>query len=103
MLSDRVHQALQLVLTEDVKLPFELTDFEKLSLHALGSSQNLILIAPTGSGKMMVIWLGSLLMRRVLEKPDGVTVGTQPLSVIMEEKLANRLGKSNNYFILIEV
>ena len=33
--------------------------------------------------------LGSILMRKVFEEPNGVSVGTQPLSLIMEEKINN--------------
>ena len=57
LLTDKVHAVLQQVLTEDVQLPFQLADFQKLSLHALGSGENVILVAPTGSGKMLVVWL----------------------------------------------
>ena len=90
LLSDKVHLALQEVL-EEVRLPFELADFQKVSLHVLGSCENLILISPTGSGKMMIVYLGSLLMRKILKNTKGVTIGTQPLSLIMEEKLKSSL------------
>ena len=40
LLSDNVHCALQGVLNEDVRLPFVLSDLQKLSLHALGSLEN---------------------------------------------------------------
>ena len=88
LLSDQVHTALQEVLSE-LRLPFELSDFQKLSVHVLGSGQNLVLISPTGSGKMYVVWVGSLVMRKIFNCPTGVTIGTQPLSLIMEEKLSN--------------
>ena len=87
LLTDRVNSALCAVLSEDVRIPFELADFQKLTLHAIGSLNNVVLIAPTGSGKMMIVWLGSLLLRRIYDCPTGVTIRTQPLSIIMEEKL----------------
>ena len=34
-------------------LPFELQDFQLLTLHSLGSLRNVILLAPTGRGKMI--------------------------------------------------
>ena len=61
------------------------------SLNVLGNKQNLILISPTGSGKMLVVLLGTLLMKKILGKEKGVSVGTQPLSLIMEEKMNDKL------------
>jgi len=86
LLSDNVHDAMMEVLRE-CNLGFELQDFQKVALHVIGSSRNLVLIAPTGSGKMLVIYLGVLLLRKVMKNPLGVAVGTQPLSIILEEKL----------------
>ena len=52
LLSDPVHEKIMEVLHE-TKLSFNLSDFQLLSLHVLGSKQNLMLISPTGSGKML--------------------------------------------------
>ena len=52
LLSDKVHNMIMEVI-EETKLSFELADFQKLSLHVLGSKRNLILVSPTGSGKML--------------------------------------------------
>ena len=52
LLNDDVHQLILEVL-EDTKLSFKLADFQLLSLHVLGSCNNLVLISPTGSGKML--------------------------------------------------
>ena len=52
LLNDAVHGMIMEVL-EETKLPFNLSDFQLLSLHVLGSKQNLVLISPTGSGKML--------------------------------------------------
>ena len=35
-------------------------------------------------------WIGTLLLRKVLRKETGVSIGTQPLSVIMEEKMRDK-------------
>ena len=48
-------------------------------------------LSPTGCGKMMVILLGSLLMRKVNGSPNAVAIGTQPLTLLMEEKMANKV------------
>ena len=86
LLNDNVASILEQVLVEN-PLPFELQDFQKLALHAIGNLQNVILITPTGSGKMVVSYLSILVLQKVLNVPCGVGVGTQPLSSIMEEKL----------------
>ena len=88
LLVDKVAQTLQIVLEEN-PLPFELQDFQKLTLHALVSGENVILISPTGSGKMIVAFLAIKLLQKLNNIPNGVGVGTQPLSSIMEEKLQN--------------
>ena len=56
LLRDEVGVAIEQVLSEH-PLPYQLQDFQKLSLHALGSQKNVILISPTGSGKMIIAYL----------------------------------------------
>ena len=90
LLNDVVHQYLQEVLHE-VQLPYSLSDFQLLSLHVLGSGKSLMLLSPTGSGKTNVIYLGILLMRKIFNIPDGVVIVTEPLNMIMAEKLKSSL------------
>ena len=52
MTNDKVDTRIKEVL-RDVNLPFSLTDTQLLSLHVLGNKNNLILVSPTGSGKML--------------------------------------------------
>ena len=52
LLCDSVHLLIMEVLKE-AKIVFRLSDFQLLSLHVLGSKKHLILISPTGSGKML--------------------------------------------------
>ena len=52
MTNDKVDTMIKEVL-RDVHLPFSLTDTQLLSLHVLGNKNNLILVSPTGSGKML--------------------------------------------------
>ena len=54
MLNDQVHQKIMEVLSE-TQITFQLADFQLVSLHVLGNQQNLILLSPTGSGKMLGI------------------------------------------------
>ena len=52
LLNDEVHSKIMEVLDE-TKVNFKLADFQMLSLHVVGSKKNLVLISPTGSGKML--------------------------------------------------
>jgi superfamily II RNA helicase len=52
LLNDDVHQKIMQVLQE-TKILFKLSDFQMISLHILGSKRNLVLVSPTGSGKML--------------------------------------------------
>ena len=90
LLNDDVHLALQEVL-HDVQLPFVLSDFQLLSLHVIGSCQNLLLVSPTGSGKTMVIYLGILLLRKIMNISEGVAIVTEPMNIIMPEKLGSSI------------
>ena len=67
MLNDKVHQNIMEVLTE-ANITFQLADFQMISLHVLGNQQNLILISPTGSGKM----LGRYLIREATNKRNNL-------------------------------
>ena len=40
---------------------------------------------------MLVILLGTLLMKKIMGIENGVSVGTQPLSILMEEKMNDKL------------
>ena len=52
LLKDTIHAFIMEVLQE-ANIKFKLADFQMLSLHVLGSQKNLILLSPTGSGKML--------------------------------------------------
>ena len=56
LLSDEVAISIQQVLEEN-PLPFKLQNWQLLSLHALGSLKNVILVSPTGTGKMIIAYL----------------------------------------------
>ena len=86
LLSDKVAYIINEVLTEH-PLHFELQPFQLVALHALGSGLNVILVAPTGAGKMIVAYLAILVLQKTMAVPEGVGIGCQPLSSIMEERL----------------
>ena len=93
LLSDDVAIILEQVL-EEHPLPFQLAPFQKLALHAIGSLKNVILLAPTGAGKMVVAYLSIFVLQKKFGVPDGVGLGTQPLSSIMNEKVKNSYMKT---------
>ena len=86
LLSDKIHIIIQEVLSEN-NIVFKLQDFQLLTLHCLGNLKNVVLICPTGCGKMLCSYLGTLVLRKVFGKAKGVGLGNQPLSALMEEKL----------------
>ena len=86
LLSDKVHSIIQEVLEEN-RIQYKLQDFQLLTLHSLGSLRNVILVCPTGCGKMLCSYLGTLVLRKVFGKVKGVGLGNQPLSALIEEKL----------------
>lgn len=85
LLRDEVAFLIEEVL-EEHPLPYQLKDFQKLVLHQIGSLNNVILVSPAGSGKMVVIYLAIFVLQKVLGVSDGVGIGCQPLSSIMNEK-----------------
>ena len=88
LMCEKVAQYLDAVL-EEVDLPYELAEFQKVAIHAIGQMKNVILISPTGSGKMVIPLLATRVLRKRLNAPKGVAIITQPLSSIMKEKINN--------------
>ena len=68
-MSDEVAHHLEEVLDEHL-LPFKLEDFQKMALHQIGSLNNVILVSPNGSGKMVVIYLSIFVLQKVLRVSD---------------------------------
>ena len=71
------------------KLSFTLDTFQHLSLCAIASNKNVILSAPCGSGKFLVISLATDLIRIKERKPKGVSLVILPLTAIMREVQKN--------------
>jgi superfamily II RNA helicase len=78
LLKDSVHLIIQEVLKEH-PLPFMLQEFQLVTLHCLGSLKNVVLLAPTGAGKMICAYYGILVLQKVFGVPKGVGLVTQPL------------------------
>ena len=58
-----VDSILDEVVTE-LKMPYSPSDFQRISINALGQQKSVILVSPTGSGKMNVPLLATLVIRR---------------------------------------
>ena len=87
LLNDFVHSVIQEVLNEH-PIPFKLQDFQLLTLYALGSQKSVVvLVSPTGSGKMICTYLGSLVLQKIFGIENGIMLGTMPISALMEEKI----------------
>ena len=74
-----------------LELPYEPSEFQRVAVNAVGSQKNLILVSPTGSGKMDVPFLSVLLLRERTKNPKGICIVTQPLTSIMNEKIQSNI------------
>ena len=70
-------------------LPYSLVDFQRIAVVTLGMGRSVVLVVPTGSGKMTVPLLAALLVRLIQGVPRGVTLITQPLSALQLEQVGN--------------
>ena len=93
LFSDSVNLVIQQVLDEH-PLPFKLMNFQLLTIHALGSLKNVILLAPTGAGKMICAYYGILVLQKIFKIEKGVGLGTLPVSALMEEKVKDGVVKT---------
>ena len=78
LLNDKVDLIVKEELLEN-PLPFELQEFQLLTRHCLGSLRNVILLAPTGSGKMICATYGIWVLQKVFGVGVGVRLMTLPL------------------------
>ena len=78
-------------IVQDLDLPYKPSDFQRVAVNVLGSQRHLILVSPTGSGKMDVPLLSALVLREKLKNKRGVAIVTQPLTSIMNEKMVNKI------------
>ena len=50
------------------QMPYTPSDFQRVTVNALGQMKNVVLVSPTGSGKMNVPLLATLVLRKKLDK-----------------------------------
>ena len=78
-------------IVKDLDLPYKLSDFQRVAVNTIGMLKHLVLVSPTGSGKMDVPLLSVLVLRERLGISKGVAIITQPLTSIMNQKIKNRI------------
>ena len=88
LMNPEVNEILDKVV-EDTKMAYKPAEFQRVTINALGGMNNVVLVSPTGSGKMNVPLLSTLVLRKKLGIPKGVCIVTQPLSSIMNQKMKN--------------
>ena len=88
LMSPEIDACLERII-EELHMPYKPAEFQRVAINALGDQKNLILTSPTGSGKMNVPLLATLVLREKLQNFKGVAIVTQPLSSIMNEKMKN--------------
>ena len=56
-------------IVEELSMPYKTSEFQRISVNALAQMKNVVLVSPTGSGKMNV---PLQVLRHMLNKPKGV-------------------------------
>jgi hypothetical protein len=74
---------------EKLHLPYVPAPFQRVGSVVLGGQRHVVIVMGTGSGKMTVPLLSSLVLRKTMAEPRGVTIMTQPLTGLMLEQLKN--------------
>ena len=55
-----------------LKMPYTPADFQRVSVNALAKQKNVVLVSPTGSGKLNVPLLATLVLREQLKNSKGI-------------------------------
>ena len=70
---------------EDLGVKHDLDSFQVQSLVALQHGENVVLVSPCGSGKLLVFYMAVKLLRLKFNLPNGIGVCLQPLNNILWE------------------
>ena len=70
----------------ELNISFELDNFQVQALIAIQNNQNVVLLSPCGSGKLLVYYMAVHIMRKKLNLPKGLGLCLQPLNNILTEK-----------------
>ena len=93
-LMDQVANEMLDEIVERLDMPYTPADFQRVVINALALKKNVVLVSPTGSGKMNIPLLAIHVLRKKFNNPKGVCIITQPLTSIMNEKMKNDICKS---------
>ena len=83
----------------NAELPYQPEQFQVKTWNSIANKNDVILVAPCGSGKMVTAELCVDIMRKMTGVQDGVGLGIMPLSAIMREAIQKN---SNVAFITME-
>ena len=70
----------------ELGISFDLDKFQVQALIALQNNRNVVLLAPCGSGKLLVYYMAVHIMRKKFNLPTGLGICLQPLNNILTEK-----------------
>ena len=73
----------------ELSIKHDLDNFQVQSCVALLNGRNVVVVAPCGSGKLLVFYLGVHILKKKLQLPHGVGICLQPLNNILHEKTNN--------------
>ena len=81
----------QLILEAKTSLgiKFEIDKFQVQALLSLFNGENVVVISPCGSGKMLIFYMGVYIMRKKYNLPNGIGICLEPLNNILSEKTNN--------------
>ena len=71
-----------------LNITFELKEFQIQALHSLAALKDTIVNVGCGCGKMIIFYLGIVILRRILNIKNGLGICLQPTNDLREEKIS---------------
>ena len=63
--------------------------YQRIAISCAANGESVVLVVPCGSGKTDVLLKGAMVLRKTSGDPLGVTLATQPLTALQQEKMDN--------------
>jgi len=82
-------QAAVAAVLEDLNLGYPLSDFQDIAVNGLLNGLDLLVIIPTGMGKMLIVYLFALALRKYPGCETSIVLVGLPLTAIMMDQLEN--------------
>ena len=76
-------------LEEELDLPYKSAPYQRVAISCAANGESVVLVVPCGSGKTDVALKGARVLRKTSGDPLGITVVTQPLTALQQEKMDN--------------